>query len=300
MNILKITMVRPIRQAQGSPAHHIADEHRLTQMASQCHPEALEGQPKSTNRSLSEVEMTTYSNILLLLTKVNVHFIVSILLIILFLGSCSDPFPKGALFDLMILQKLVSGESLATTTTTSNKYIFLTVGTYTGALIGGITGADSKCQTEKTSNFASVPGAATEYKAFLVNDTGTKRQACSTPDCSGGILENIDWVLKPNTDYYRLDGATDTKIFTTNASGIVDFTGGATLLTAIDSSGTTKWWTGIATDWTYYSACNDHNWNTIVGNGSNGVGGSTGDTSIQETFLTSCNGPLLKLLCVRQ
>ena len=292
-------------------AHHIADEHRLTPMASQCHPEALEGQPKSTNRSLSIMfrpkretlsflEMTTYSNILLLLTKVNVHFIVSILFIILFLGSCSDPFPKGALFDLMILQKLVSGESLATTTTTSNKYIFLTVGTYTGALIGGITGADAKCQTEKTANFANVPGAATEYKALLVNQLATRR-ACSTANCSTGISENLDWVLKANTDYFRLDGSTDTKIFTTNASGIVNFTGaGATLLTSIDSSAATVWWTGLFDDWTTNFTCSNNNWDNNAGFGGKGNGGNTGSASIDIGTTDSCNGPTNKLLCVRQ
>lgn len=220
-------------------------------------------------------------------TPIRLRFF-SILFIILFLGSCSDPFPKGSLFEFMILQKLVSGG------TASNKYIFLTVGTYNGNL-GGIAGADTKCQTEKTSNFANVPGAATEYKAFIVD--GVTRIACTTSNCGGGILENVDWVLKANTDYYRLDGSIDTKIFTTNASGIVDFNGGASLLTAIDSNASTAWWTGLDTDWVA-AGIDCVSWGG-GGTGFKGNGGNTGVTSVSN-LTNNCGLAPAKLLCVRQ
>lgn len=221
---------------------------------------------------------------------------VALILVFLFTFSCSDPFPKGALFDFMILQKLLTNSSISggTSTSTSNKYIFLTVGTYTGNL-GGVTGADAKCQTEKTSNFASVPGAATEYKAFIVD--GVTRMACSNPNCSGGISENVDWVLKPTTDYYRLDGTTDTKVFTTNASGIVNFTGGSTLLTAIDTSG--SWWTGLDTDWVDFGLFCTITWGSTGGSSSVGIGNSTSVTAIKNTGSNFCNVSN-KLLCVRQ
>ena len=232
-------------------------------------------------------------------------FSISLLLITL-TASCSHKFPKGNLFDLMILRKLLTKPTVATTTTTTtsptptvntNKYIFVTVATYNGNL-GGISGADTKCQTEKTNNFAGLPGNAEDYKAFIVD--GTTRRACSNSDCSGGVSENLDWVLKANTDYYRLDGTTDTKIFTTNASGIVNFTGGTTLLTAIDSSSSTFWWTGIDVDWVYVGSACTTTWAATGGNSSRGIGASTGSTSIRNTVLSSCNSPPNKLLCVRQ
>ncbi|MBP9165217.1 MAG: DUF1554 domain-containing protein, partial [Leptospiraceae bacterium] len=113
------------------------------------------------------------------------------------------------------------------------------------------------------------------------------------------IAENIDWVLKPNTDYYRLDGTTDTKVFTTNSSGIVNFGGGSSLLVAIDSSGSTNWWTGLANDWTFYSACTGNNWSFATGLASKGVGASVTNTSIDTGGLSTCSFNF-KLLCVRQ
>ena len=97
------------------------------------------------------------------------------------------------------------------------------------------------------------------------------------------------------------DGSTDTKIFTTNASGIVNFTGaGATLLTSIDSSAATIWWTGLFDDWTTNFTCSNNNWDNNAGFGGKGNGGNTGSASIDIGTTDSCNGPTNKLLCVRQ
>jgi hypothetical protein len=43
------------------------------------------------------------------------------------------------------------------------------------------------------------------------------RRACSTSNCIDPN-ENVDWVFKPNTDYYRPNG---TYLFATNSAGIV-------------------------------------------------------------------------------
>lgn len=239
------------------------------------------------------------------------------LLLITLTTSCSHKFPKGHLFDIMILRKLLPTSTSTTTTTptttptttvNNNKYIFLTVATYKGNFDSltatvpgnnngnGIDDADTLCQAQKTANFSSLPGAASEYKAFIV--VGTTRRACSTADCSGGVSENIDWVLKANTDYYRLDGAIDTKIFTTNGSGIINFTAGGTLLTAIDSSSSTFWWTGMDSNWLADFSCTTP-WAVTGGNANRGIGGSNNSNSIFNTY-GSCNSTTQKLLCVRQ
>lgn len=220
--------------------------------------------------------------------------------------SCSQSFPKGHLFDAVIIWKLIRPVTNTTTTTTTttptttvnnNKYIFLTVNNYQGKNIGGISGADTICQTEKTNNYSSLAGAASEYKAFLTTYSGTRR-ACSTSDCSGGVSENFDWVLKANTDYYRLDGTTDTKIFTTNSSGTINFTGGSTLLTSINSSGSTVWWTGLDIDWVSPMNGDCSAWSS-TGFGYKGNGGVTGVTAISN-LTSSCISGTIKLLCVRQ
>ncbi len=244
-------------------------------------------------------------------------FLLSLLIITLTI-SCSHKFPKGHLFELMILRKLLPTSTSTTpapnttptpvTTVNTNKYIFLTVGTHKGnfdtsATIpgnnngNGIDDADTFCQTEKANNYASLPGSASDYKAFIVD--GTNRRACSTNDCSGGISENINWVLKANTDYYRLDGTTDTKVFTTNSSGIVNFTGGGLLLTPIDSSTLTKWWTGMDTNWVFTSVACTVTWASTSLTANHGAGGTT--TAISTNLTTSCNASTPpKLLCVRQ
>jgi hypothetical protein len=258
---------------------------------------------------IEPVEMTTFTISCYFdkLSNRSFYLLVISLIIITLTTSCSHKFPKGHLFDIMILRKLLpiststtpapNTSPTPTTTVNTNKYIFLTVAGYNGNL-GGISGADTKCQTEKTNNYASLPGNASEYKAFLVS--GTTRRACLNPDCSGGVTENIDWVLKANADYYRLDGTTDTKIFTTNASGIVNFTGGATLLAAIDSSVTTFWWTGLFNDWTNDVACSGNNWSLTSLQGRGGQGSVTGNASIDKGTTIGCISSTTKLLCVRQ
>ncbi len=231
----------------------------------------------------------------------NIFILLLSLLLITLATSCSHKFPKGHLFDIMILRKLLPTPTSTTTTTTitvnTNKYIFLTATRH--ANFGGISGADAYCQSQKTASFASLAGEATEYKAFLVD--GTNRRACSTTDCSGGVSENINWVLKANTDYYRLDGTTDTKIFTTNSSGIINFTGGATLLTPIDSSSSTLWWTGMGTDWIVFNTCNTTPWGNGTGFANRGAGGVTSSLTADSPFGSCSVGTnTIKVLCVRQ
>ena len=237
-------------------------------------------------------------------TRMGLGLWMTSLLLITLTASCSHKFPKGNLFDLMILRKLLTKPTVATTTTTTtsptptvntNKYIFVTA-TRDGNL-AGIAGADTYCQSQKTASFSSLAGDATEYKALLVDSTGT-RIACTNPDCSPVVSTDLaKWVLKANTDYYRLDGTTDTKLFTTNSSGIVNFTGGSSLLTAIDTTG--SWWTGLATDWTD-SGFNCNNWTSNSATfGKKGNAGNTNANAIAAAGTTSC-AVLNKIICVRQ
>ena len=279
------------------------NEHRLTPMTVGCHPEALEGRPKSIMSWIRQVHHDISGT--LRFSKghyFNFFILTQCLLLIILTTSCSHKFPKGNLFDLMILRKLLTKPTVQTTTTATttptvntNKYIFVTA-TKDGNL-AGIAGADTYCQSQKTASFSSLAGDATEYKALLVDSTGT-RIACTNPDCSPVVSTDLaKWVLKANTDYYRLDGTTDTKLFTTNSSGIVNFTGGSSLLTAIDTTG--SWWTGLATDWTD-SGFNCNNWTSNSATfGKKGNAGNTNANAIAAAGTTSC-AVLNKIICVRQ
>jgi len=94
------------------------------------------------------------------------------------------------------------------------------------------------------------------YKALLIS---ANRIACTTVNCSGGSIENSNWILQPNTTYTRLDG---TVIGVTNSSGIFDLP-----LTNSFSSSFGVAWTGFdnASPWTLNTDQNCTNWSTTGG-----------------------------------
>lgn len=108
----------------------------------------------------------------------------------------------------VLVKSASTGTSTDSSASSSSKKMFVTSSTYDGNL-GGITGADAKCQSDSNK-----PSTGT-YKALIVD--GETRIACQTANCSGGASENQNWVLKPNTAYVRTDG---TAIGTTNSAGI--------------------------------------------------------------------------------
>ncbi|MEZ4814325.1 MAG: DUF1554 domain-containing protein [Bdellovibrionota bacterium] len=93
---------------------------------------------------------------------------------------------------------------------------------------GGAEQADTICDVD-----ANNPNDGATFKA-LMYDAGV-REACTTDMCSGsGVAEHIDWVLKSNTDYTRLDG---TPIATADANGLLP----DTLTNAISATSATVW-----------------------------------------------------------
>ncbi len=163
--------------------------------------------------------------------------------------------------------------------------IFLTaIASYTGNL-GGVAGADSKCQSD-----ASRPNDST-YKA-LIADNAISRQACINPNCTSAS-ENTAWVLHPNTQYVRTDGTT--KIFFTNAAGIHDFA--TSMDNSIALSGVA--YTGLKTDWTSDTDnCNGWLDGSISSYGAGGDSTSNNSTALK-TASEPCNTPK-GLYCVEQ
>ncbi len=163
-----------------------------------------------------------------------------------------------------------------------NKTVYLTTALLGG--FGGVAGADSRCMSDD-----NYPGSGT-YRALLA---GSTRRACSTANCSGGASENLDWVLQPNTDYYR--NSDNVLIGTTNAAGIFAFPLTNSLSGAFDF-----YWTGMASDWTS-TANNCSNWtNSTSGvTGNIGRGNATSTLSINLNTAT-CDFTNTYLLCVEQ
>ncbi len=175
---------------------------------------------------------------------------------------------------------------------------FITTNSFDGDLqtagggANGIEGADNLCMDPANG----YPGTGT-YKALIVD--GTNRVACTTNNCTGGgSTEHIDWVLHPDTNYYRSDGTT--QIMTTNADGIHDFSVGD-LINTFDAG---SYWTGfslvIGTQWTpHVNDCINWNSNNSGDRGHFGIGTTFPDSRSIGYGVSNCD-LLIRLACVEQ
>ncbi|WP_265390924.1 DUF1554 domain-containing protein [Leptospira kanakyensis] len=163
---------------------------------------------------------------------------------------------------------------------------FSTSTSYTGAR-GGISGADAICMNDAKK--PTLPRRAL-YKAFLVDDVN--RIACTTNNCgTGGASENKDWILKPNTSYFR--AADMTKFTITDGSGIFN-----SQLVHVDVNVLTNTLTGLnATGWTTFTNNHCNRWTNGTGTGNVAV--AQNSVSVFTSVLGDCSAPSV-ILCVEQ
>ncbi|MCE9499398.1 MAG: DUF1554 domain-containing protein [Leptospira sp.] len=219
----------------------------------------------------------------------------------LFVSGCSKSYPDEKTIDFLLLLKLIPKPTVVATPVDATPYLFVTSGSYNGNLKGtagnGIAGADAICATEKTANFSTLPGNASDYKAMIVD--GTNRRACTSANCTtSGTSEGISWVFKASTTYYLPDKSV---VLTTNGNGVVVLPNLTTGLTkAFDPSSSKKWWTGLNLDWTLFNIdyCTVWTIGTTVPSAMAGIGNELGQNSINGSF-DACNN-LYRLICVRQ
>ncbi|EJP17176.1 DUF1554 domain-containing protein [Leptospira interrogans] len=220
--------------------------------------------------------------------------IYSFLIVFCFVSRCSVPFPN---FNSNLLLLPLLNANNVSDPNLELKYIFVAVTGTTGQIgAGTVTGADTICTNEKNTNFTSLPGNGTDYKALIASTLAPIRRACNaTPNCTNSA-ENVNWVLLPNQDYYKGTVTSPVKVFTTNSAGIVVFPS----LSSIDSNAATTWWTGIEDNWI---SSPDHcaNWTdgTAGGLGQFGSGNALTEISIGALFSEDCSISR-KLVCVRQ
>lgn len=170
--------------------------------------------------------------------------------------------------------------------------IFLS-STTRNANLGGVIGADQACQADP-KNSGAIAGT---YKALIVtnNSADYVRRACTNANCSDPS-ENINWVLKPNTTYYKEDMVTP--LFTTNSAGIYNYNLG-NMPNSLTTNTNDRSLTGLNADWT--SASNNcSNWTVSVGSTSTRGGpGRKDNTFIYVSNSGSCNTASY-LMCVKQ
>ncbi|WP_244310141.1 DUF1554 domain-containing protein [Leptospira mtsangambouensis] len=162
---------------------------------------------------------------------------------------------------------------------------YSTANTYNGNRVG-IAGADAICMSDPKK--PPLPRLAV-YKAFLVDDVN--RVACTTSNCSGGISEHVDWILKPNTSYFR--AADSTKFAVTDSVGIFN-----SQLVHVDVNVLTNTLTGLATGgWTTRTNNHCNRWTDGTGTGNAGVAANS--VSVFTSTLGDCNAASV-ILCVEQ
>lgn len=159
------------------------------------------------------------------------------------------------------------------------KYLFITTGTTTG-VIGGKDAADSICDADPGKPSSGI------YKAFLV-DASANRRASTSAFAGDG---QVDWVLAPDTNYYRSDdafvGRTDAVALLPSAPAV-----------ALDPGLGKTYWTGMLVDWT--ASANDCGaWFGAV-TGVFGDGTVTTNLYIDSGLLDLCSNPQ-HLLCAEQ
>ncbi|MCX7811207.1 MAG: DUF1554 domain-containing protein [Leptospiraceae bacterium] len=172
--------------------------------------------------------------------------------------------------------------------------IFVTAEKFVGD-IGGGTGVPGTNGIQRAdficNNDANKPDNNT-YKAMIVD--GTNRRACSTSNCIDPN-ENVDWVFKPNTDYYRPNGIL--YLFTTNSAGIVT----TNIAESILAGSYYPYWTGLASDWTISPSAHCNNWTDYTTSNIGRVGSSNSKDSkwYSDISSPSCDSSNA-LLCVGQ
>jgi len=113
--------------------------------------------------------------------------------------------------------------------------IFITAGEWQGSL-GGVSGADTKCQTDNNN-----PDTGKIWKALI----GTPQRQKS----------GLDWVLMPNTNYYREEGSILIDTTDTNAWFTFNLNNAISPL----SLGV---WTGLTSNGSYHSGYNCATWSS--------------------------------------
>ncbi|WP_243398014.1 DUF1554 domain-containing protein [Leptospira kmetyi] len=164
------------------------------------------------------------------------------------------------------------------------------------ANLGGIAGADAKCQAEKPS---ALPGSASEYKALL------GIEGFRNPTKTG--TSEVDWPLKVGIRYFSFSAqAPEGALIATGVSNGIG-TGSAIFSFPLNSSinhstdaSALSFWTGMNS--TFYPlvgtyTCSNYTDGT-TGYGYDGVQNSTSSSAISSYYFSCTN--LARLICVRQ
>lgn len=197
---------------------------------------------------------------------------------------------NGAIDDVVIYDRALTTSEIQILQRQPNKRLQLSGPTVQGDMGGspsGIVGADQRCPAG--------------FKAMIVD--GVNRRACTTANCGAGLVENIDWVLRPNITY--VNSPAGLPIFTADFNSVWNFSGtaptGGNLQNEIYNSSQAAW-TGLTGDWLVAFSGGDldcSDWASIGGNGAFGRTNGLGANSIFQST-SACSDTSNYLYCVEQ
>ncbi|MDI7183908.1 endostatin-like outer membrane lipoprotein, LenD-like [Leptospira santarosai] len=159
----------------------------------------------------------------------------------------------------------------------------------------GLYGADKRCNTntfENSVELSKIQGKTKPFKAMVVD--GINRRASVTANQGDG---QIDWVLKPNTEYRRTLTNWGSLVGVTNSAGLFTFP----LNSTWDHFEGNNIWTGLNSDWTGAPE-NCGMWMNPDANGRYGDSDSTTDGAISAGVSACDNSAFIdpEILCVEQ
>lgn len=181
--------------------------------------------------------------------------------------------------------------------TDNDRFTFRTAATHNGdfdndAALGGngdgfgIAEADSFCMADTNR-----PNTST-YKALLVNPVAALfRRGSQTANAGDG---QIDWVLTPNTSYYRRDGTT--ALFTTNPNSIFVF---GTMTNSFEASAG-NYWSSLRNDWRTGPVQSCASWSESTGNARVGDALATDGSALRLTGPPTACSAASQLICIEQ
>ncbi|UMQ57286.1 endostatin-like outer membrane lipoprotein LenD [Leptospira interrogans] len=164
----------------------------------------------------------------------------------------------------------------------------------------GIAGMDSICNND-TMKPVELLGKGT-YKAMAVDQSIVRFPPTpSVPATRRATPNPVNWVLRPNTSYKRLDGA---PLFTTDANGLFS---SMTNEFGEESEGNGFIWTGLNSDFTTATGNNCNNWKSSASNYNGKIGSA--NTNVKSVALSYTNKPCnqitnssepIRIVCVEQ
>ncbi len=182
----------------------------------------------------------------------------------------------------------IASVQVSATPVSPNLRAYVTASAYPMGSLGSVAGADARCMSD-----SGKPSGSSTFKALLVDETGCSGNPCRRASITSNAGDGqIDWVLQPNTNYFRFDGTTP--IMTTNANGLFVF---GTLTNSWTTTAVTGI-SGMSGTWTTFTNVNCTSYSSTGGNVTTAQYTQTGTGSISNATLT-CAGSY-NLLCIEQ